>query len=291
MSLLSNTFRILTFLFVIVCSHTIAFGQKKKIAKLPDHLKEISGLTFLNDTVLVAHNDSGNDPILYFLNLNGKQIHSVTVENATNKDWEDITSDENGTIYIGDIGNNNNNRTDLCIYKVSGKEILTKETVKAEKISFSYPDQKCFPPEKKDLYYDSEAIAFANDSIFIYTKCWTEPWDGKSYCYTIPTKTGTYKANKKYDLVIGKTGWWKDAITAVEIKNQTHYLLTYNRLIVYQLVNGNITFDRRVLLGPVSQNEALAINSKGLIYMADEKSKLLGGGYLYSIKIPKKHED
>lgn len=288
MSLLNNYFLLLTFLLV---TNTLAFGQKKKIARLPDHLIEISGLTFLNDTVLVAHNDSGNDPILYFLNLNGKQIHSVIIENATNKDWEDITSDGNGTIFIGDVGNNNNSRTDLCIYRVNGKDILTKETVTAEKISFSYPDQTLFPPEKHNLHYDSEAISFYDDSIFIYTKCWAEPWDGKSFCYTIPSKAGTYNANKKYDLVIGKTGWWKDAVTAVEIQNQKHYFLTYNRLIIYDLVNGNITFDKRVLLGPVSQNEALAINSKGLIYMADEKSKLLGGGYLYTIKIPEKDEN
>ena len=287
MSLLNNKWRFFALILVLLFTNTMDFGQKKKITKLPEHLKEISGLTFLNDTVLVAHNDSGNYPSLYFLNLQGKQIHKVTVENATNKDWEDITSDGKGNIYVGDIGNNDYNRTDLCIYKISGKEILTKETIKAEKINFSYPDQKLFPPDKKDFHYDSEGIAFSNDSIYIYTKCCTEPWDGKSYCYTLPCKAGTYKANKKYELVIGKTGWWKDAVTAVEIKNQKHYLLTYNRIVIYELIDGKILFDTRILLGTISQNEALAINSKGLIYMADEKNKLLGGGYLYSIKNPK----
>lgn len=290
-SLSTSRLRVFVFFVIILSTNFRAFGQKEKIAKLPDHLKEISGLTFLNDTVLIAHNDSGNDPILYFLNLKGQQIHSVKVENATNKDWEDITIDGKGTIYIGDIGNNKNKRTDLCIYKVSDKDLLTKETVKAEKISFTYPDQRSFPPDKTEWNYDAEGMAFSNDSIWIYTKCWTEPWTGKSFCYTVPAKTGTYQANKKYDLVIGKTGWWKDDVTALEIKDQKHYLLTYNRLIMYNLKNGKITFDGRVLLGPVSQYEALAINSQGIIYMADEKSKLLGGGYLYSIKIPKKHED
>lgn len=281
----------MAFLSVILLTNMTAFSQKKKITKLSDHLKEISGLTFLNDSILVAHNDSGNEPILYFLNLKGKEIHSVIVENAVNRDWEDITTDGKGTLFIGDIGNNKNDRKDLCIYKINNKDILTKETVKAEKISFSYPDQKAYPPDKKNLNFDSESIAYSNDSLYIYTKCRTEPWKGITYCYTIPAKTGTYKANKKYELLIGKDGWWKDAVSAVEIKSEKLYLLTYNRLVIYNLFNGKITFDTRILLGSISQNEALAINSKGLIYMADEKNKLLGGGNLYSIKIPKKNED
>ncbi len=273
-------------LFVIFSTDYL-FGQKKKIAKLPDHLKEISGLTFLNDTVLVAHNDGGNNASLYFLNLQGVQIHSVIVENAKNKDWEDITSDGKGFIYIADIGNNENNRDNLCIYKINTLDILKKESVNAEKINIRYTEQKDFPPEASKLYFDAEALAYYNDSLYIFTKCRTEPFDGKSFCYTVPTKPETYKLTKDFELFIGNEGWWKDCVTGAEIKNNKAYILTYNRLIIYTITKGKFKFSKNISLESVSQYESVAINSKGVIYIADEKNKLLGGGNLYLVEEPK----
>lgn len=278
--------KILLFTLLFLFPNAVLFGQKKKIAKLPDHLKEISGLAFLNDTVLIAHNDGGNDATLYFLNLKGEQFHSVLVENAKNKDWEDITTDSKGNLYIGDIGNNENNRDNLCIYKINTLGILKKESVTAEKISIHYSEQKDFPPDAKNLHFDSEAIAFYNDSLFIFTKCRTEPFDGKSFCYSLPTKPESYKLIKDFDLNIGKEGWWKDCITAAEIKNKKCYLLTYNRIIVYTIVKGKFLFTSSISLESISQYESIAINSKGVIYIADEKNKLLGGGNLYTVVEP-----
>ncbi len=274
---------LLAFIFPV----TFVFGQKKKIAKLPDHLKEISGLAFLNDTVLIAHNDGGNNATLYFLNLLGVQIHSVLVENAKNKDWEDITIDAKGFIYIADIGNNGNNRENLCIYKINSLGILKKTSVIAEKISIRYSEQKEFPPDVTNLHFDAEAIAFFNDSLYIFTKCRTEPFDGKSFCYTVSTKPETYKLIKDFDLYIGNEGWWKDCVTGAEIKNNKAYILTYNRILIYTITKGKFKFSKNITLTTVSQYESIAINSKGVIYIADEKNKLLGGGYLYIVEEPK----
>ncbi len=271
-------------LFAFILSSSILFGQKKKIAKLPSQLKEISGLAFLNDSVLIAHNDGGNDETLYFLNLLGVQIHSVIVENAKNKDWEDITMDNKGFIYIADIGNNENNRDNLCIYKINSIGILNKESVLAEKINIRYIEQKEFPPDVSKLHFDSEAIAYFNDSLYIFTKCRTEPFDGKSFCYTVPTKPETYKLSKDFDLYIGNEGWWKDCVTGAEIKNNKAYILTYNRILVYTITKGKFKFSKNISLETVSQYESIAINSKGVIYVADEKNKLLGGGNLYIVE-------
>ena len=134
-------------LFIVFFSISfLSFSQKKLVAELPHKLKEISGLAFLNDSVLIAHNDSGNEAEIYFLDLLGNKIHTVVIENAQNNDWEDITVDQKGHIYIADIGNNNNMRKDLCVYKINSKNILEKETVKAEKIAFNYPEQIAYPP-------------------------------------------------------------------------------------------------------------------------------------------------
>ncbi|MFN5417228.1 MAG: hypothetical protein ACK5B9_09240, partial [Flavobacteriia bacterium] len=114
----------------------------------------------LNDSCLVAINDGGNKPILFVLNFKGEIIHEVNIKDAKNKDWEDLTIDDQGNIYIADIGNNLNQRKDLCIYKVNSDSILFKNELSCEEIIFQYEDQTSFPPNKDQFNFDSEAIAY-----------------------------------------------------------------------------------------------------------------------------------
>lgn len=272
----------------IILPYNFTFSQKREIAKVPKELNEISGLVFLNDSVLVAHNDGGDEPILYFLNLKGEEIHRVKIEGAKNVDWEDITFDGKEFLYIGDIGNNNNARKDLCIYKVNSKGILKKDSVKSEKINLSYSEQKEFPENKPDRHFDAEGMAFVNDSIYIFTKCRTEPFDGKCYGYKVSAKAGNYKLEKQFELFLGKDGWFKDSATAVDIRDDKCYILTYNRLMIYTFENGKFVFSRHILLAPLSQIEAVAVNSRGEVFISDEEQKLLGGGKLYKVSLKEK---
>lgn len=267
------------FLFFIVNQ---TFGQIV-LGEIPIKLKEISGLVFINDSTLVGHNDGGNAPKLFFLNLSGKILHEVKIDNAKNEDWEDITFDGNDNIYIGDIGNNLNKRKDLCIYKVSLSAALNSEEVKAEVLSFSYPNQTAFPPTDDDLHFDAEALCFYNDSLYIFTKCRTEPWDGNSYVYSLATNKKKQKANFLSTFYVGKSGWWQDAITGADIQGEYCYLTTYNRLMIYRLDEGKLLFDHRIYLKPITQKEAIAVNSQGRMIVADERQTALGGGYLYEV--------
>ena len=119
----------------------------QKTTRLPKDLKEISGWVFANDSTLIAHNDGGNDPEIFVLNLDGSIRHRVSVTNAENKDWEDIAQDQKGHLYIGDFGNTNNTRKNLRVLKVSLKKVLDNQDVEAKFIEFSYPEQKEFPPK------------------------------------------------------------------------------------------------------------------------------------------------
>jgi len=275
-------------LIVSLFNFGYSFSQKKRVGTLSDDLNEISGLAFINDSIMVGHNDGGDGAKLYFMNVKGKVIHTTLIENATNIDWEDIAYDGKEFLYIADNGNNNNDRKDLVIYKVNTKDILTKKSVPSEKIKISYNEQKAFPPEKSKLYFDAESISFYKNELYIFTKCRAVPFDGISYCYTVPTKPGTYALDKKYELFIGKDGWWKDSSTGSEIKGGKFYILTYNRLLIYTLENNNFVMESEMLMEPISQFEGIAINKKGEIFIADEKNSLLGGGNIYQVLIPTK---
>jgi hypothetical protein len=64
-----------------------------------------------------VHNDSGNPPVLYAVRRDGKLVRSFRVE-APNVDWEDIATDDEGHLFVGDIGNNNVRLPFRAIYRI-----------------------------------------------------------------------------------------------------------------------------------------------------------------------------
>lgn len=268
----------------ILATLFLVSATKQKTLRLSKDLKELSGWVFANDSTLIAHNDGGNDPKLFVLNLDGSIRHKVSITNAENEDFEDIALDDKGNLYVGDFGNNNNTRTDLKILKVSLKKVLENQDVEAKFIEFSYPEQTAFPPKLTEKYFDCEAMSFYNDSIYLFTKCRTEPFDGKCYVYTLPSKPGTYKAQKKYYMVIGKRDWFRDAVTAADIHKGKLYLLTYNRVIIHTFEKGRAKYESHQTLFPITQKEAIAVHPNGNMYISDERQKLVGGGNMYVIK-------
>ncbi|NBR13680.1 MAG: hypothetical protein EBU01_03760, partial [Crocinitomicaceae bacterium] len=148
-----------TLLLFGFCLSLLAFQAQKAIA-LPEYLAEISGIQYINDSTLIAHNDGGNEPALYILNFKGELKKKVIIKNVKNTDWEDITY--NGDyIFIGDIGNNLNKRNKLKIHRVAIEDVLTKDSIVAQTMSFSYAEQTSYPPAKKELNFDAECLLYA----------------------------------------------------------------------------------------------------------------------------------
>lgn len=273
----------LTFLFLLVIS--TSFSQKfTKISELDTVLSEISGLTFLNDSTLLAHNDSGNEPELFVLNLKGEIQKKIHVIGAKNRDWEDITSDGKNYVFLADFGNNNNRKKKFQIYRFSISDILEKDSILPSEITYSYPDQVAFPPAEQDLHYDAEALAFYRDSLYVFTKCRTNPFDGLSFVYRIGTEPGVQIPVQLPPIYIGKKGFWKDAVTAAEVVGDTLYLLTYNRFLMYHMQGERFAFIEDHKTGRLTQKEALTTINHHEIWLADEKYRLLGGGNLYRWK-------
>jgi hypothetical protein len=170
----------------------LGFAQITNVVEkfdLPTILYESSGAIFFNDK-LIMHNDSGNDNKLYELDtISGKISRTVILTNATNVDWEDMTQDDT-SIYIGDIGNNSGNRTDLKIYKIIKSDYLSSSNVMAEVINYSYSDQLDFSSKPNNTEWDAEAlISFDKNNLVLFTKNWI---NGVTKAYAIPKNSGTY---------------------------------------------------------------------------------------------------
>jgi hypothetical protein len=124
----------------------------EEVGAVPDELRESSGVVVSRTQpgVLWSHNDSGDGPNLYAIDISGKLLAKFTVANAMARDWEDISSGPcpavaaqsprpSPCLYVADTGDNNEVRREVTIYiipepKVGGSEASPTATAR----SFNY---------------------------------------------------------------------------------------------------------------------------------------------------------
>jgi len=157
----------ISFLIIFIIP-ILSFSQKKvktpKSFKLAPELEEASGLYIESADKLWWLNDSGDLPKLYQTNERGKLTKTIHLDKISNRDWEDLTFDDAGNIYIGDFGNNKNARKDLKVY------IYHPENETLDSIQFSYPDQSQFPPPKNERNFDMEGFFWLNGQLHLFSK-------------------------------------------------------------------------------------------------------------------------
>ena len=253
-------------------AETTGNAALKKIASLPGEISESSGIVALyHQGLYVTHNDAGNKPYLYKLNQNGEIIETIKLK-LPNVDWEDLTIDKEGNIYIADSGNNNNNRKELAVYKVN----LDAPT-QIEAIRYTYEDQEKYPPPKKERNFDSEAIFWADGSLYLISKDRGRGETAK--VYRLPDAGGQYKAQ-----LIGKqridaqiTG------AAISPDEETVALLGEEKLFLFTNYNSPATFYKgkykEVKLKGAGQTEGVAFEDDDTLVITSE------GGNLYKFKL------
>lgn len=265
---------------ILITSCTTNYGQTKLLATLPNKLKEVSGVaTVKGSNLLWMHNDSGNKNELYGVTSEGT-IERIVKIKAKNHDWEDITSDKQGNIYIGDFGNNDNTRKNLTVLKIKNQDLLTKNTVEVEKIKFSYPDQNKFPPKKKERFFDAESFFIANGSFYVFTKSRVKKYYGKTRLYKIPAKKGTHIAEFIAEFnTCNQAGCWITA-TAISPNQKKIALLNHKAVLVFSNFQSDNFFEGKLTeygLGFASQKEGLVFKDDTTLLITDEKAHGKGG--------------
>jgi hypothetical protein len=88
-----------------------------------------------------VHNDSGSSATLYAVKQDGSLVGEFAVA-ATNEDWEDIATDDDGHLYVGDVGNNAGRRKELVVYRLDepdptrSKEVVRLKVTREWTLSF-----------------------------------------------------------------------------------------------------------------------------------------------------------
>ncbi|WP_347175486.1 hypothetical protein [Polaribacter uvawellassae] len=258
------------------------YGQLTLVSQLSSSLKEVSGNEMIvNSNLIWMLNDSGNTSEIFGVNQQGKLTKVIKIE-AVNNDWEDLTSDEKGNLYIGDFGNNNLKRENLRILKITNQDLLNGENAAVESIEFEYPQV-----EKKKNSFDAEAFFYFQNYFYIFTKSRKKKNLGSTLLFKVPNKKGKHIAEfiSKYEFCNAS----ECRITAADISKNGKQVALLNHASVFIITtfNGDDFFSgelKEIPLEHTSQKEGINFKDENTLFITDERVKKIGGN-LYSLKI------
>ncbi|HEU0012642.1 MAG TPA: hypothetical protein VFQ45_03125 [Longimicrobium sp.] len=132
--------------------------------ELPLELSETSGAAIGAGDVVWTHGDSGGDPILYGVTVQGRMTARVRLQGAQNRDWEDVAVGPcpgGRCVYLADIGNNRGGGQELSLYTFP-EPPLGESTVRAAEYRAEFP---------KGAGDDAEALfVLPNGEVYLVTK-------------------------------------------------------------------------------------------------------------------------
>lgn len=256
-------------LIFVGCTH---YGQLTLVSNLSKSLNEVSGNEVIRDSEFIwMINDSGNKPELFGVNEQGV-IKRVLRVAAKNHDWEDLTSDKKGNLYIGDFGNNHLKRKKLHILKIDNQELLTKKEVAVSKISFEYPKEIL----GKKHAFDAEAFFLYQNNFYIFTKSREKKHLGKTLLFKVPNSIGKHTAvfvseftfENSIAARITSADISEDGKTVVLLSHKEVFLITNFK--EDQFFNGQI---KQISLAHISQKEGVCFRDGETLLITDEYSK------------------
>jgi len=252
-------------------------------------ITEASGLVHSrqNDDIFWTHNDfdeSGvaNSNTIYAFNQDGLNIGEWTLTNLpmNQRDWEDIATDNNGNLYIGEIGDNGRNYGTKFIYKCPEPDLsnLGSMGIQCTSYEFKYNDT---------IKHDAETLMVdLNGDIYIITK---HPigTSGKSKVFKLGVDTISNTEINEAELIMELDTFPGDSnrnqVTGGDISSNGSKILvlTYEKMFYYERLSSEtiqdalskepeeVTYNKE---HPLEQGEAVAwSNNNNNYYTISEK--------------------
>lgn len=244
-------------------------------------LDEASGLanSRSNPDFLWSHNDSGGEPTLYLMTLQGADSGRYQLAGAQNTDWEDLAigagpDDNINYLYAADIGDNRAVRSSLNIYRVPEPDVsirfeqngqgnnvqvdLPAEATlnNVETINFVYEDGA---RDAESLFVDP-----ATKDIYIITK--REP---SVILYRLPFPQSTTERNTAERVMVLPYTF----VVAADISPSGNEILIKNYSNVYHWAKtGNETIQELLATTPNRLNYQAEPQGEAIAWSSDESS-------------------
>ncbi len=275
--------------FLLSCQ-TNSQQKIEVITTLPTSVKEASACEVVKGSDLIwTVEDQHNPANIYGIDHKGKMQVDLKLTNVENVDWEDLTSDDQGNLYVGDFGNNDNDRQDLAIYKVDAKDLKGKEAQASQTVQFYFPEQTEFPPKKKNRIFDVESFFFFNNNFYLVSKNRSAKFDGTTTLYKVANQPGKKVAAEKIEDFKTCNNFNGCAVTSAAISpdKKKMAILTSDKVWVFSDFKGDHFFSgkaRQIDLGHYSQKEGICFQDNQTLLITDEADKK-GDGHLYLLKL------
>ncbi|HEX6587414.1 MAG TPA: hypothetical protein VF039_00215 [Longimicrobiales bacterium] len=237
-------------------------------AELPAEVRETSGLA-RGGAGFWTHNDKGNDAVLFRIDERGQLAQTVALEGATLVDWEDIDAAPCGDgtcLFVGDIGDNDAERSSLTVYRVPEPEAAARSARPDGVVRLRYPDGA----------RDAESLFVAPDgTLFVVTKGRREPI--ALYRASNVRWQGETVALERVRELFPRPSAEDDRVTSATISPDGRWVAvrSYADLYVYpfaELVAGGRVTPARYDISRVgeTQGEAVVLDDDGSVWLTSE---------------------
>jgi len=212
-----------------------------------EELVEASGLAISrrDPDVLWSINDGGSKPRIFAFDLTGAHRGRIKLEDARNRDWEDIASftlDDEPFLLVADVGDNDRRRKKVSFYIVAEPDLGDDNKVglkPAWRVDFRYPDGP----------RDAEAVAVdaTNERVIVLTKrdlppmLYEVPLRPKSDGTVTATRLGTIESlprprRQDVDEAMFTQDWhWQPTSMDLSPDGSLAAILTYRAVYVFRL--------------------------------------------------------
>ena len=279
--------KIILFFGIILSSHSLS-AQDVPVLKLEAYKRideparnEVSGIAKSRaySNTFWVHGDSGTPDCIYAINRDGeiksddKDYLGAEVKGAKNVDWEDIAIGDNGTLILGDIGNNCECRDDMKIFILEEPNPKADEVEVLREYEIAYPDRADWFGRILKSNYNAEAIFQLDGVIYILTK-----QRKKSLLFKLENP----QEDQINELIFLESLDTEHYVTAADISEDGSLLavLTYDQVMVFDFLDGELSKSkyRTAFLEGGEQIESIAFDGEDLI-IAEEN------GQLYQVEI------
>ena len=240
-------------------------------------LDEASGLarSTVDADLLWAINDDGA-PTLYGLSRSGKHRGRVAIDDASNKDWEDLAAFEyDGKSYlaVADIGDNESRRPHVTLYIVTEPGTDEEAVPIAWRVNFRYPDG---PRDAESLAVDvAGGLFYILSKRDVPARLFTVPLQPAGDAPVLANQVATLdrlpQPSERQRKNVAKSGWaWQPTAMDFAADGFSALVLTYGGVYFFARVEGQSWSEAltgtalELKLGKIKNAESIALDEHGM---------------------------
>lgn len=255
-------------------------------------LRETSGVVGSRSLpgTLWTHNDSGDSARFFAVGTSGALLGQYSLSGASASDWEDLAigpkAGGGNYLYLGDIGDNDKNRSSISVYRTTEPTSAAGGTIAAAQISRAILQYPNGPKNSESLMVDP----WTND-LFIITKSPSEQ------IYRAPASAFDQPGVPTVMQSLGFLNVFLSEPSAADISPDGRHILIRNRTTTAYMWERNVgqsvldalqSVPIEVTLAPETQGEAIGWAADGLGFYTISEWDTAGPRpiYYYAVSVP-----